>query len=206
MKKEFGILATVAVLMCLGLSALKDTPKDFEYKLSDIVRTFKLEIMNEDECEKQKWAAGNLAEEIKNAIENTDKYTSDEIVELKKLKGEAEALKEFIMAVGCGNYILSIKNFNLANERVGAKVVNLIKDKYCVNVITVSIGDYVAYFAENNSTNSYTVEYKWKSPIPNGMNTGNGTMGLWGLSVRRMYDNREKPSQKNISIFEIICN
>ena len=160
--------------------------------------------MDKDECEKQKRAADDLSDDINDAIKNTDEYNYDEIIELKKLEKEAEALEEFIAAVGnCGNYIPSIKIFNLANKRVGASVVSIVKDKYCVDVISVTIGNHVAYLGENNSTNNYTITYKWKTP--NAMNSGNGTMGLSALSVRHIYDNREKPIQKNISILGITC-
>jgi hypothetical protein len=183
---------------------LRESPNDFDYRLSDIVRKFKLEIMDKDECEKQKRAADDLSDDINDAIKNTDEYNYDEIIELKKLEKEAEALEEFIAAVGnCGNYIPSIKIFNLANKRVGASVVSIVKDKYCVDVISVTIGNHVAYLGENNSTNNYTITYKWKTP--NAMNSGNGTMGLSALSVRHIYDNREKPIQKNISILGITC-
>lgn len=191
-------------LVLYGSFGLKKSPGDFEYKLTNIISKFKSEIMDKSECEKQKIAAENLSDEIKEAIENIEEYNSNHLDELKKLKKEAEALEEFIAAVGhCGSYIPSIENFNLANRRVGASVVNVIKDKYCVDVISVTIGDYTAYLAENNSTKNYTVTYKWKAP--NGMNYGNGNMRLSKLSVRHFYDNREKPSQRHISIFGITC-
>lgn len=198
------LLLLFTSILLFGFSSLKESPNDFDYKISDIVREFKSEIMDKDECEKQKKAVDDLANDIEDAIKNADEYNSDEIIELKKLKEEAKALEEFIAAVGnCGNYIPSIKNFNLANRRVGANVISIIKDKYCVDVISVSIGNYIAYLGENNSMKNYTVTYKWQ--VPNSMNTGNGTMGLSELSVRHVYDNREKPSQKNISIFGITC-
>jgi hypothetical protein len=191
-------------ILLFGFSSLKEVPNDFDYKLSDIVRKFKSDIMDKDECEKQKRAAGDLADDIKKAIKNEDEDNSDEIIELKKLEKEANALEEFIASVGnCGNYVPSIQNFNLANRRVGANVATIIKDKYCIDVVSVSIGNYVAYLGENNSSKNYTATCKWKTP--NSMNTGNVTMGLPALSVRHIYDNREKPIQKNISVFGITC-
>lgn len=189
-------------ILLLGFSSLKESPNDFEYKLSDIVRKFKSDIMDKDECEKQKRAADDLADDIKKAIQDED--NSDEIIELKKLEKEANALEEFIASVGnCGNYVPSIQNFNLANTRVGANIAIITKDKYCIDVISVSIGNYIAYLGENNSSKNYTVTCKWKTP--NSMNAGNVTMGLPVLSVRHIYDNREKPIQKNISVFGITC-
>lgn len=198
------LILLITSILLFGFSGLIESPSDFDYKISDIAKKFKLGIMDKDECEKQKIAAEGLVYEIKDAIKNEDKYNSNEIIELKKLEKEAEALGEFIATVGnCGYYIPSIKSFNLANRRVGASVASIIKDKYCVDVISVTIGDYVAYLVENNSTKNYEVTYKWK--VPNSMNTGNGTMGFSEFSVRHIYDNREKPSQKNISVFGIIC-
>lgn len=191
-------------ILLFGFSSLKEGPNDFDYKLSDIVRKFKSDIMDRDECEKQKRAADDLADDIKKAIKNEDEDNSDEIIELKKLEKEANALEEFIASVGnCGNYVPSIQNFNLANRRVGANVAVIIKDKYCIDIISVSIGNYIAYLGENNSSKNYTVTCKWKTT--NSMNTGNVTMGLPALSVRHIYDNREKPIQKNISVFGITC-
>jgi len=191
-------------ILLFGFYSLPESPNDFDYKLSDIVRNFKSDIMDKDECENQKRAAGDLADDIEDAIKNVDEYNSDEIIELKQLEKEAIALEEFISSVGnCGNFPPTIKNFNLANRRVGANVSIIIKDKYCVDVISVSIGNYVAYLGENNTSKNYTVTYNWKAPT--GMNTGNGTMGLSKLSVRHIYNNREKPSQKNISVFGIAC-
>jgi hypothetical protein len=194
----------ITSLLFLGFSSLNKSPNDFDYMISDIARQFKNKIMDKDECEKQKRAADDLANEIEDALSKGNKYTSEEITILKKLKKEAEALEEFIAAVGnCGNYIPSIEMFNLANRRVGASIISIIKGKYCVDIISVTIGDYVAYLGENNSMKNYTVTYKWKAP--NGMNTGNGTMGLSKFSVRHIYDNRDKPSQKNITVFGITC-
>ena len=196
-----SILLFTSILL-FSFSNLKEGPDDFDDKLSEIVREFKTEIMDEDECEKQKRAADDLADDIEDAIEDED--NSEEIIELKKLKKEAEALEDFIAVIGdCGNHILSIKNFNLANRRVGANVANIIKGEYRVNIISVTIGNYVTYLGENNSSKDYTVAYKWKAPI--GMNTGKGTMGLSKSSVRHIYDNRDNPSQKVISVFGITC-
>lgn len=197
------IILSVSVII-LSLTNIQETPSDFDYELSDIARDFRNEIMNEDECENLKRAADDLVDEIEEAIEMYGEYSIAEILELKKLKKEAEALEQFIAAVGdCGNYIPSIEEFNLANQRVRARVSYVSKNKYCVDMILVEIGDYVAYLAENNSSKNYTVSYKWK--VTNGMSTGNGTMGLSKYSVRHIYNNRDEIAQKNISIFGVNC-
>ena len=197
------ILLAVSTLI-LGISNIQETPSDFDYKLSDIAREFRNKIMNEDECENLKRDADDLIDEIEDAIEMEDEYSYDEIIELKKLKKEAEALEDFIASVGdCGNYIPSINDFYLANQRINANVSYVIKDKYCVDIIIVQIGDYVAYLAKNSMSKNYTVSYKWK--VQNGMSSGNGTMGLTKQSVRHIYNNREEPTKKNILIYDINC-
>ena len=188
----------------IGFSSLKESPNDFDYKLSNIARNFRLEIMDKTECERLREEAEGVVDDIRNAIKKADNYTTIEIIKLKQLKLEAEALEYFIAAVGnCGNYNMNIENFNLANRRIGASVSSVVKGKYCIDIIVVSIDDYVAFLGENNSINNYSVSYQWK--VINGLNSGYGTMGLSKSSVRHIYDNRDKPSEKNISVFGISC-
>ncbi len=197
------LILIITTTIFFGVFNTQDTPSDFDYKLSSIARNFRSDIMNEEGCEKQKTAAYELADEIEEAIES-DEYTSEEILELKKLKKETEALEEYIGVIGnIGNYNLSISDFNLINRRVNANISSVIRDKYCVDVILITIGDYAVYLAENDSSKNYKISYNWKAK--KGMNTGSGNMGLWKYSMRHIYDNRENPTQKNISIFGITC-
>ena len=160
--------------------------------------------MNESECAKQKGAAEDLADEIEEALATEDLYNSTELNDLRKLQKEAEALEQFIGSIGdCGTYIPSIEQFKMANQRVGANIKYIIKEKYCVDVVLVQFNNYVCYIAENNTSKNYKVSYKWKSK--NGMQTGHGTMGLSKSSIRHMYDNREKTDQKTITVYNINC-
>lgn len=198
------LILLISSIFFIGAYTPKERPIDFEYQLSEIAREFKSKIMDKNECGKLKLEASYLTDDIENAIQNEGKYSPDEIIKLKEQKKESEALENFIAVVGnCGNYVPSINDFNLANRRVGADVSILIKSKDCVDIISVSIGDYVAYLGKNNSTKNYIVTYKWKEA--GGMKTGNGTMGLSNSSVRYIYDNREVRSNKNISFFGITC-
>lgn len=197
-------LLVVSCLVLLGFSKITESPDDFDNELSEIVRKFKEGINDKNECENQKRNAEDLSKEIEDAIRKEDGYTSEEIDELIILKRETKAMEEYIGAVGaCGNYIPAISDFNLANLRVGGRLVNVIKDKYCVDVISVSIGEYIVYLCENNSSKNYTVNYKWKAQ--NGVTSGKGTMGLSNSTVRHIYDNREKTKTKNIVVSEITC-
>ena len=199
---KFFILFSSVLLF--RFSNVIESPSDFDYKISDIARKFKEEIMNKDECEKQKREAHDLTERIEDAIKTENEYSSEEINTLKKLKKEAESLEDYIAEVGnCGNYIPTIENITIANRRVGGSISCIIKDKYCVDIISVTIGNYIAYIGENNSKKNYTVSYKWKAPI--GMNTGSGTMGLTKGCVRNIYNNRERQNQKNITVYGISC-
>ncbi|MEI6882378.1 MAG: hypothetical protein WCK82_13750 [Bacteroidota bacterium] len=202
MKIKF-ILIIISITI-VGFTNLKESSNNFEYTLTYIARNFKSGIMDKDECELLKKEADDLVDDIEDEIDKLDKYTSDEIIKLEELKKEAKALENFISAIGnCGSYVLSIEDFNLANRRVGAITSTIVKNKYCIDLIKLSIGDYIAYLGVNNSTKNYTVTYKWKAV--NGMNNGYATMGFAKLSLLHIYNNRAKPSQKNISIFAISC-
>jgi hypothetical protein len=176
---------------------------DFDYRLTRIADEFQKEIMDKDECENLKLDAGSLVGEIEDELKAmTD--TENECKELKELKKEAQALEGYIGSVGdCGNYILSNENLDLANRRVNSQIIKIESNKLCVDVISVSIGKYVSYLAQNNTTNNYSIAYKWKTP--DGLSSGNGTMGLPAKSVRHIFDNRDKPNQKRILVFEIKC-
>ena len=144
--------------------------------------------------------------DIKKALKDEYRHSTIEISNLKALQKEAEALEQYIAVVGnCGGNILSSDNFYLINEKVGGGVLNALNKKLCVNIISVKIGAYVTYLAENSSTNNYTIKYKWNGKLANGTNKGNGQAGMLKNSLRNIYDNRNEPKQKSISVYEIVC-
>jgi hypothetical protein len=192
------------LLPLLGFSNLTANLNYFDTELSAIAQKFLYHIMDEDECAKLKLAAYYLTEEIKSEIKKAHKYNSDQIAKLKGLKKEAEALEYFISVVGAsGNDIISLENFNLANKRVGAGIENVVKGKYCIDVISVTIGKYVAFLGVNASDKNYTVSYKWSST--NRLREGSGTMGVTTFSLRRICDNRDDPKMIKISVSGITC-
>lgn len=69
-------------LFSFGLSDIKESPNDYDNKLSDIVIKFKAGIMDKEVCENQKKTANDLTNEIDDAIKEA--YTADEISKLKK--------------------------------------------------------------------------------------------------------------------------
>lgn len=176
---------------------------DYDSDLTRISNDFRETIFDEDECTNLKNEVGDVSNAIEEDIDSDD-YSIDEKNQLKVLLKEADALEDYIASIGnCGNYIPSIEKFNLANRRVGGSVSIISLDKYCVDVISVTIGDYICYLAKNNTTNNFTVSYKWTTP--NGMHKGNGTMGLYGKSVRHIYDNRDETEQTIITVTDITC-
>ncbi|KGE88584.1 MAG: hypothetical protein ACE362_08400 [Phaeodactylibacter xiamenensis] len=199
---KLPILAIATLLF--ALPAFAQSPYDFDSELSDIARSFRNDIMDEYQCQRLKGDAGDLANEIEDAIEEDDEYSDAEMRQLGQLKKEAKALEQFIAAVGnCANYLPSISEFHLANQRVRADVSYVSKDQYCVDFVVAGIGNYVAYLAVNSSPNNYTVSYKWKAP--GGMDSGNGTMGLPKSSVRHIYNNREEVNKTRISVYGVSC-
>ena len=177
---------------------------NFDSELSWIASELRSNIMDKDECENLQAKTDDLVTEIEDAIEDEDEYTEEDIIKFEKLKKEAEALEDYIAVVGnCGNYSLSMDDFHLANQRIGGDVVSVSKDIYCVDVIMITIGEYVTYLGHNNSRKNFTVAYNWKTST--GMNSGNGTMGLTGMSVRHIYDNRENPELVDIEVYGVSC-
>lgn len=199
---KLPILA-IATILC-ALPAYAQSPYDFDSELSEIARSFRNEIMDEYQCKRLKGDAEDLANEIEDAMEEEEEYSADEMRQLRQLKKEAEALEQFIAAVGhCANYLPSISEFHLANERVRADVSYVSKDQYCVDFVVAKIGNYVAYLAVNSSSNNYTVSYKLEAP--NGRGKGSGTMGLPKSSVRHIYDNRDDVNKNRISVYGVSC-
>jgi len=195
---------TVLSIICLGFSEIQESPSDYDYQLSSIAQEFRREIMNEEACESLYRDAEDLVDEIDEALDEEDEYTYEDLLRLKNLQEEAEALENFIASVGdCGGSIPSIKQINLANQRVNAHISYVISDKYCVDIVLVEIDDFVSYLAENKSRYNYTVSYKWNAL--NGIISGEGYMGLAKYSMRQIYNNREDSATKNISIFGVKC-
>lgn len=199
------ILIIICVILSLSFKSIKETPSDFDSKISDIVSSFRQNIFNKSKCEQLRNEAEYVADEIEKALEDDDEeYSIEEKRELRTYKKEADALDGYIGAVGnSGNFIPRIADIRLANERVQGIVSGIPNNTFCIDIITISIGNYICYLAENNSTNGYRVNYKYK--IPKSLNTGSGSFGVSAQSVRHIYDNREKPSQKKVTFYGITC-
>lgn len=192
-------------IIFFSFSSIKEYPSDFDYKLSNIVLAFKKGILDSKECEKQKREVQILINDIEEAISEREKYSLDEIKSFKNIKKEALAIEDYISSVGhCGSYSSSIERFYTANRRVGGNVNNVITGKFCLDIISVTIGEYIAYLVINDSTTDYKVEYKWKGN--NGMNTGNGNFGISSKDVRSIYNNRDNIKLKKISVYTLICD
>ena len=191
------------LLSPIGCIFLNDTPSDFERKLNNIASDFRKKIMEEDECKNLMYDASRVADDIDNELKKED-YSASEISQYKDIKKKAEALEAYIGAIGgCANTFPTIEEFNSANRIVGGSVTNVIQGKFCLDFISVSLGNYIVYLCQNNTSTNLSVKYKWKAP--DGMNSGSGDMNLSSKSIRHIYDNREKPNQKKISIFGVTC-
>jgi hypothetical protein len=77
------------------------------------------------------------------------------------------------------------------------------KGDFCVDIISVSIGDFICYLAENNSAKIISVNYKWKGP--DGAKSGSGTIKVFANSVHAMYSNRKDPGTKKLTFMGLTC-
>jgi len=195
----------VAILLC-GFSNKIDRPDDFIYKLNDIASKFKREILNLEECEKLERETYSLSLDIDYSIRNESNYTQEEKGQLDKLKKEADALYKYIIGItALRSQSIEIDNFIKANERVGGQVLSIVKDKYCLDIISVTIGGCLTYLVVNNSPYRYIIHYHWKTSkgIPN----GSGTIdSVPGKSLQVILNNRKDKLLKNVSFWGITCN
>lgn len=66
------LLALSAIF--LTLSASSQSPYDFDNELSNIARSFRNDIMDEDQCKRLKREAEDLAEEIEDVLDEEDDF------------------------------------------------------------------------------------------------------------------------------------
>jgi hypothetical protein len=184
---------------------IKKSPSDFENKLNYIVKNFKENIMDEYECRKLMNNAGSISDKIDEELDDSNQYSSYEISQLRELKTKADAIQSYIGGVGsCASAMFpTFKEFEIANQMVLGSVSYVSQGKFCVDFISVTIGNYVVYMARNNSSTNYMLKYNWKNN--NGTSKGNGTMGLLDKTIRSIYDNRSNQTQKRITIIGVTC-
>jgi len=194
------------VVFCLftGNLGLDKSNTDFESELLNVANEFQKNIMNEDKCDEQRRNADNLVDDIEEELKEEDKYSSDEIRKLKETRTNAEALYSYIGVIGgLGYKYISKEAFYKANSILNAKLIDVSKGKFCVDLISVSIENYIVYIAENNGNSSFRLDYKYKGNDK--FNNGQGYMGLRQGYIGQIYNNREKPNEKKITFYEVTC-
>lgn len=196
-------LTTAFLIIISYFSFAQVSPADFNRELTKISQEFRAQIMDKDACEALRGNTADLSSKIRNALKMIDRYSENELNQLKELKTEANALEEFISVIsGSRVFSFSLKEFHLANKRIRASVTKIDSDKYCVDIIKIEIGEYVTFFAENTTDKNFQISYKWKAP--NGQ-SGNGSMGVELKSIRHIYNNRDSKIKQNISVINIDC-
>jgi len=193
------------LFLFIPLKEIKKSPSDFENELNYIVKNFKENIMDEYECRKLMNNTGSISDKIEEELDGSNQYSSYEVSQLKELKTKANALQSYIGGVGsCASAMFpTFKEFEIANQMVWGSVSYVSQGKFCVDFISVTIGNYVVYMAKNNSSNGYMLKYNWKNS--NGTSKGNGTMGLPEKTIRSIYNNRSNQTQKRITISGVAC-
>lgn len=194
------------LILCLPFfffTSFRSSTADFDSQLNEVVADFKKNIFDQQKCEAASQKAGAIADAIEEAL-NEEDLDKSERKKLDALKKEAEAIEDYILAVGDINGgFTTIEKLNLANSRVGGDVSAVQKGDFCVDIVSVSIGDFICYLAENNGSGITSVNYKWKSP--DGAKSGSGTISVFAGSVRAMYSNREEPGVKKLTFMGLNC-
>ena len=200
------ITPLLLLLLCLPFSSFNSfciSSDDFDAQLNTVVADFKQNILDQAKCEAASTKAGEISDAIEDAL-NEDGVDKGERKKLEALKKEAEALEDYILAVGDINGgFITVEKMNLANSRVHAGISSVQKGDFCVDIISVSIGDYICYLAENNGSKIISVNYKWKGP--GGTKSGSGTITVFANSVHAMYSNRKDHGTKELTFMGLVC-
>jgi hypothetical protein len=197
---------SLALLLCLPfffLTSFTTSADDFDAQLNGVVADFKQNIFDQQKCEAASQKAGSISDAIEDAL-NEDGVDKGERKKLEGLKKEAEALEEYILAVSDVNAgFETVEKMNLANARVHGDISAEQKGDFCTDIISVSIGDFICYLAENNGSKIISVNYKWKGP--DGTKSGSGTVSVFANSVHPMYNNRKDKEVKKVTFMGLVC-
>ena len=195
------------VLIFLGIGlpcAAIQSPSSLDSELSRIARDFKEVIMDEDECDKLKDKAEDIADEIEELLKKSPDFSPEEISQLRHLKTEAEGIEDFIAVVaGVGSEVAKLEDFIKANDRINADIYYFSKEELCVDLLIVEINDYQAFLVANNSIKNVTLNYEWKAKDKS--SHGNSKSGMASKSIRHMLNNRDCPIINNIDFQNITC-
>lgn len=201
--KSLKLLSLLLCLPFLSFTSINTSTEDFDTQLNAVVTDFKQNIFDQAKCEAASKKAGEISDAIEEAL-NEDGVDKSERKKLEGLKKEAEALEDFILAIGDINGgFETVEKMNLANSRVKADISNVQKGDFCVDIISVTIGEFICYLAENNGSKIISVNYKWKGP--DGTKSGSGTIKVFPTSVHAMYSNRKDKGTKDIKFMGLTC-
>jgi hypothetical protein len=201
--KTLKLLTLVLCFPLLSFITLKDSATDYDKQINDVVADFKLNIFDQQKCQAASQKAAGIADNISDAINEGDLSKAD-LKKLEDLKKDAEAVEDYIMAVGnLDGGFETVEKFNLANNRVKGDIGSVSNGKFCVDIISVSIGDFICYLAENNNDKITSVNYSWKSPA--GAKSDSGTITVFAHSIGAMYSNRKDPKTNTVEFMGLVC-
>lgn len=196
----------LSLLLCVTFfffTSFRNSETDYNAELNAVVADFKLNIFDQQKCETASKKAGTIADAIEEAL-NEDGLDKGERKKLEALKKEAEALEDYILAIGDINGgFETVEKMNLANARVNGEIASVQKGDFCVDITSVTIGEYICYLAENNGSKIISVNYKWKGPA--GAKSGSGTIKVFANSVHAMYSNRKDKEVKDVKFMGLTC-
>jgi hypothetical protein len=201
--KRMNPLFLLLCLPFLSFTTTRISADDFDAQLNAVVADFKLNIFDQQKCEAASQKSGTISDAIEDAL-NEDGVDKSQRKKLEELKKEADALEDFILAIGDINGgFETVEKMNLANSRVHADISNVQKGDFCVDIISVSIGEFICYLAENNGSKIISVNFKWKGP--DGTKSGSGTIKVFPGSVHAMYSNRKDKGTTKVTFMGLTC-
>lgn len=181
----------------------KNSPTYFDSKLQNIIETFKNNIFSENDCIYTLNELNSLSSDIEEELGKTGKYSTSQMAHLKKIDEEVDAAIDLVYTIGNCNTRghITIKDFNLINNKVNARVTDALQQNACIDIHAIKINEYVAFLAVNKSDKLITVKIDMDSEY----SYGNISMGLDKWSMRRIHENFDEMRDVQVNFSNINC-
>jgi hypothetical protein len=164
-------------------------------------------IGNKEHCDKLVRDLDDLSDDIEDNIKKDDDLSSDDIKNLKAILASAEAVEDFVRAVGNSSYgtgFLKEKQLRLVRELLNFSMTEMFTGKFCVNIYQVTIGGYKSLIVtKTGSNNILRIKAVFKSTVATATTTLE--MGVVPNEYSRFWSSANDPSYRSYQITRVDC-
>ncbi len=174
---------------------------------NDIVKETPKQISNRDRCDYLIKNISTLNSNLEHVLNNSEQIHPDDIKVLKWTKVHAEALENFLRAVGNssnGMMYMTANQLTLVKELFSVGITEVYFEKFCCNLFEIKFDNYICVLAyKKGSDEIYNIKSKISSQTAR--STSSMDMGLMVNKFRRLWSNGDDLSIKNYQIHSIQC-